>query len=152
MVHAFRIAVLLIFLVGVTGLGFCLEEAGKPVAARGQLEARYRESVQPILEKYCVRCHGPEKKKSGVRVDILDASLGDKQLFLLKHMLKQLKEGSMPPKKELQPSAEERKVVLEWVGQVLEAGERKARARNGSVRRLTVEQYHNTLRLSLIHI
>ncbi len=146
MVHAFRIAVLLILLVGAPGLGFCFEETGKSAAARGQLESQYRESVQPILERYCVRCHGPEKKKSGVRVDILDASLGDKQLFLLKHMLKQLKEGSMPPKKELQPSAEERKVVLEWVGQVLEAGERKARARNGSVRRLTVEQYHNTLR------
>ena len=52
----------------------------------------------------------------------------------------------MPPKKARQPSAEERKVVLDWVGQVLQAGERKVRARNGSVRRLTVEQYHNTLR------
>ena len=136
----------MILLVGVSGLGFSLEEAGEPAAAGGQLEARYRESVRPILEKYCVRCHGPEKKKSGVRVDILDASLDDKQLFLLKHMLKQLKEGSMPPKKELQPGVDERKVVLEWVGQVLRAGERKVRARNGSVRRLTVEQYHNTLR------
>ena len=79
-------------------------------------------------------------------MDILDASLEDKQLFLLKHVLKQLKEGSMPPKKARQPSAEERKVVLEWVSEVLRAGERKVRARNGSVRRLTVEQYHNTLR------
>jgi len=146
MVHAFRIAVLLILLVGVSGLGFSLEETGEPAAAGGQLESRYRESARPILEKYCVRCHGPEKKKSGVRVDLFDASLDDKQLFLLKHMLKQLKEGSMPPKKELQPSVDERKVVLEWVGQVLQAGERKVRARNGSVRRLTVEQYHNTLR------
>ena len=95
MVHAFRTTVLLIFLVGASGLGFSLEETGKPAVAGGQLEARYRESVRPILEKYCVRCHGPEKKKSGVRVDILDASLDDKQLFLLKHMLKQLKEGSL---------------------------------------------------------
>ena len=120
MVHAFRIAVLLILLVGVPGLGFCFEETGTPAAARGQLESRYRESVQPILERYCVRCHGPEKKKSGVRVDILDASLEDKQLFLLKHVFKQLEEGSMPPKK---------------ASQTLRAGKREVRACNGSVRR-----------------
>ncbi|MFP6738623.1 MAG: DUF1587 domain-containing protein, partial [Planctomycetota bacterium] len=144
--RAFRIAVLLISLVGASGIGFCLEEEGESAPAEGQLESRYRESVRPVLEKYCFRCHGPKKKKSGVRVDILDGSLEDKQLFLLKHMLKQLEEGAMPPKKERQPSADERKVVLEWVGQALRAGERKTRARNGTVRRLTVEQYHNTLR------
>ena len=146
MARSFRISVLLISLVGASGLGFCLEEAGKPAPVGEQLEARYRESARPILEKYCFRCHGPEKKKSGVRVDILDGTLEDKQLFLLKHMFKQLEEGAMPPKKELQPTVEERKVVLEWVSQALQAGERKVRARNGSVRRLTVEQYHNTLR------
>jgi hypothetical protein len=146
MVRALRIAVLLILLAGAYGPGFCLEGSGKPAAVAGQLESRYRESVRPILEKYCFRCHGPEKKKSGVRVDILDASLEDKQLFLLKHVFKQLQEGNMPPKKASQPTADERKVVLEWVGLALQAGERKVRARNGAVRRLTVEQYHNTLR------
>ena len=144
--RAFWIPVVLISLVWAAGLGFSQEEVQKSASAPTQLESQYRESVRPVLEKYCFRCHGPEKKKSGVRVDILDASLEDKQLFLLKHVLKQLKEGSMPPKKARQPSAEERKVVLEWVSQVLRAGERKVRARNGSVRRLTVEQYHNTLR------
>ena len=120
MVSVLRIPVLLIFLVGSSGLGFCLEEGGKPAAVVGQLEARYHESARPILEKYCFRCHGPEKKKSGVRVDILDGSLEDKQLFLLKHVFKQLEEGSMPPKK---------------ASQTLRAGKREVRACNGSVRR-----------------
>ncbi|MEE3180205.1 MAG: DUF1587 domain-containing protein, partial [Verrucomicrobiota bacterium] len=119
---------------------------GKSTAVEGQLESRYRESVRPLLEKYCFRCHGPKKKKSGVRVDVLDGSLDDKQLFLLKHIFKQLEEGAMPPKKQRQPTAEERKVVLEWVRRALLAGESKVQPRNGSVRRLTVEQYHNTLR------
>ena len=110
------------------------------------LRSEFRETVEPILENYCYRCHGPEKKKSGVRVDIIDGSLEDKQLFLLKHILKQLEEDAMPPEKEPQPTAQERKVVLDWVNRALLAGERKVRARNGSVRRLTVEQYHNTLR------
>ena len=122
------------------------EEAGKSAPVEGNLESRYHERVRPILAKYCFRCHGAKKKKSGVRVDILDGSLGDKQLFLLKHIFKQLEEGAMPPEKERQPTAEERKSILEWVSRTLLAGERKVRARNGSVRRLTVEQYHNTLR------
>jgi mono/diheme cytochrome c family protein len=144
--RAFWIPVVLISLVWTTGLAFSQDEVEKAASPPSQLKSQYDESVRPVLEKYCFRCHGPEKKKSGVRVDILDGSLEDEQLFLLKHVLKQLKEGSMPPKKARQPSVEERKVVLEWVSQVLRAGERKVRARNGSVRRLTVEQYHNTLR------
>jgi len=145
MVRAVWISVVLLSIVWATGLGFSQEEVEKSAYEPTQLESQYRESVRPVLKKYCFRCHGPEKKKSEVRVDILDGSLQDKQLFLLKHVFKQLKEDSMPPKKANQPTAQERKVVLEWVSQVLLAGERKVRARNGSVRRLTVEQYHNTL-------
>ncbi len=148
MVRAFFcIAAFLVSLVGASGLGLSLEKEGEkadPVGA--QLESQYLENVRPILEKYCYRCHGPKKKKSGVRVDILDGSLDDKQLFLLKHIFKQLEEGAMPPKKQRQPTAEEREVVIEWVRQALLAGESKVQPRNGSVRRLTVEQYHNTLR------
>ena len=84
--------------------------------------------------------------KSGVRVDILDGSLEDKQLFLLKHIHKQLVDEAMPPEEERQLGMEERKMVMDWVAQALHEGERKVRARNGSVRRLTVEQFHNTLR------
>ncbi|NIP91986.1 MAG: DUF1587 domain-containing protein, partial [Akkermansiaceae bacterium] len=35
---------------------------------------------------------------------------------------------------------------MEWIAEALREGERKVRAKNGSVRRLTVAQYHNTLR------
>ena len=53
--------------------------------------------MQPVLKNYCYRCHGAKKMKPGVRVDILDGSLDDKQLFLLKHVLEQLKDVAMPP-------------------------------------------------------
>ncbi|MEE3178920.1 MAG: DUF1587 domain-containing protein, partial [Verrucomicrobiota bacterium] len=98
------------------------------------------------MKRYCYRCHGAKKMKSGVRVDILDGSLEDKQLFLLKHVHKQLVDEAMPPEDERQPGMEERKMVTKWVAQALREGERKVRAKNGSVRRLTVAQYHNTLR------
>lgn len=111
-----------------------------------QLESQFREKVQPVLERHCYRCHGAKKKKSGVRVDILDGSLEDKQLFLLEHVLDQLEDEDMPPEDERQPSVAERALVMQWISEALREGERRVRAKNGSVRRLTVAQYHNTLR------
>ncbi len=126
-------------------LGFAQEEESNK-SESVQLESQFRETVQPVLKRYCYRCHGAKKMKSGVRIDILDGSLEDKQLFLLKHVHKQLVDEAMPPEDERQPGMEERKMVTEWVAQALREGERKVRAKNGSVRRLTVAQYHNTLR------
>lgn len=132
---------------GLFGLGLAqAEEGGTSESESTRLQSQFRENVQPILKSYCYRCHGAKKMKSGVRVDILDGSLEDKQLFLLKHVRKQLQDEAMPPEDERQPKAEERKVVMEWVSRALREGERKVRAKHGSVRRLTVAQYHNTLR------
>ena len=135
------------FLVGgIVGLGMARGESEEREPLLRQLEAQFRETVQPFLKSYCYRCHGSRKMKSGVRVDQLNLSLEDRQLFLLQHIHKQLRNEAMPPEDERQPGAEERKLVLEWVRQVLQEGERKERPRNGSVRRLTVAQYHNTIR------
>ncbi|MCH2063929.1 MAG: DUF1592 domain-containing protein [Roseibacillus sp.] len=135
------------FLVGgIVGLGMARGESEEREPHLQQLEAQLRETVQPFLKSYCYRCHGSRKMKSGVRVDQLDLSLEDKQLFLLQHIHKQLKDEVMPPEDERQPGAEERKLVLEWVRQVLQQGARKVSPKDGSVRRLTVAQYHNTLR------
>ena len=135
------------FLVGgIVGLGMARGESEEREPLLRQLEAQFRETVQPFLKSYCYRCHGSRKMKSGVRVDQLNLSLEDKQLFLLQHIHKQLKDEVMPPEDERQPGAEERKLVLEWVRQVLEEGARKVSPKDGSVRRLTVAQYHNTLR------
>ena len=127
-------------------LGFAQEEDRDSKLVAAQLKSQFRDTVQPVLKRYCYRCHDTKKMKSGVRVDILDGSLEDKQLFLLKHINKQLVDEAMPPEEERQLGMEERKMVMDWVAQALREGERKVRARNGSVRRLTVEQFHNTLR------
>ncbi|MED5419348.1 MAG: DUF1587 domain-containing protein, partial [Verrucomicrobiota bacterium] len=131
---------------GIVGLGMARGESEEREPHLRQLEAQLRETVQPFLKSYCYRCHGSRKMKSGVRVDQLDLSLEDRQLFLQQHIHKQLRNEAMPPEDERQPGAEERKLVVEWVRQVLQEGERKERPRNGSVRRLTVAQYHNTIR------
>ena len=35
----------------------------------------FARDVRPILEKHCYGCHGPEKQKSGYRLDVRDIAL-----------------------------------------------------------------------------
>lgn len=102
--------------------------------------------VRPLISTYCLRCHKADNAESGIRVDILEAIPSDAQLFLLKDMLRQLESGDMPPADEPQLKPQERSMLIEWLSQSLEAARRRPVPRNGSVRRLTVAQYRNTLR------
>ena len=121
------------------------QEAGA-ASELSRLKSEYGESVQPFFKRYCYRCHGARRMESGVRLDALDLNLGDKELFLLQHVHKQLQEDMMPPEDERQPGEGERSAAIEWIEQVLQEGARKVRPKEGSVRRLTVAQYQNTLR------
>ena len=63
-------------------------------------EKTFQDVVQPLLKKYCVQCHNPEKMKSGVRVDLLTGTLEDRHLALWKNILKQVENEDMPPEDE----------------------------------------------------
>ncbi|MEZ0258094.1 MAG: DUF1553 domain-containing protein [Chthoniobacter sp.] len=43
-----------------------------PVADR---PVDFAQDVQPLLQKYCSKCHGPEKQKGGYRVDVRESAL-----------------------------------------------------------------------------
>jgi hypothetical protein len=106
----------------------------------------FQKQIQPLLAKYCVRCHNVDKMTSGIRVDQLDGSLADRHLFTWKDILKQVGEKAMPPEDEPQPTEAERKRLTEWIHDALTTARSRNTAKNGSVRRLTVAQYRNTLR------
>ncbi len=83
----------------------------------------FEKSVRPLLNEHCLRCHGPDKQKGGLRVDSREALLAggengpavvpgkpDDSLFV-----KAIRHGDikMPPNKKL---ADEQVAVLEkWV-------------------------------------
>jgi mono/diheme cytochrome c family protein len=51
---------------------------GRLEAVADQPSARaidFAQQVRPILEKHCYACHGPEKRKGGLRLDLRDAAL-----------------------------------------------------------------------------
>ena len=125
------------------GAASALEPATRAVVTE---ESGFTERVQPLLQKLCLRCHNAENTKSGVRVDRLNGNLEDRQLFLWKDVLKQVADGTMPPEDELQPTVEQRRSLVDWIRQAMAAARARNTQKNGSVRRLTVSQYRNTLR------
>jgi hypothetical protein len=110
------------------------------------INRRFEKQIQPLLQKHCQRCHNAETMKSGVRVDRLDGSLQDRQLFLLKGIREQLFDEVMPPEDEPQPTAVQRRLLIAWIDDTLAFARSRKSDKNGSVRRLTVSQYRNTLR------
>ncbi len=109
-------------------------------------EAVFKERIAPLLQEFCVRCHNADQMKSGVRVDHLTAVPDEKQIKLWTAIQKQVADEAMPPDDEPLPTPEQRKTLDEWITRSINAARSRPTPRNGSVRRLTVMQYRNTLR------
>ncbi len=108
--------------------------------------ADFSQHVEPLLQKFCLRCHTEEKMEAGVRLDLLNGELEDRRIRLWEGILGQLNDEAMPPEDELQPTAEQRKTLADWIRRGMIAAKSRNPQKNGSVRRLTVAQYRNTLR------
>ena len=127
-------------------LSWSPENPVAPAAVIAAEETPFKDHIQPLLQKYCTRCHNADNMESGIRVDQLTAAMEDRQLPLWKGLLKQVADGDMPPADEPQPSAEQRKSLTDWITRAMTAARSRPVPKNGSVRRLTVAQYRNTLR------
>jgi len=106
----------------------------------------FEKLVRPLLTKYCLQCHNAETMKSGIRLDQLEGTLHDRDLFLWRDIRKQLEQDAMPPEDAAQPTEEERRQLSAWIEQAMNTARSKNTQVNGSIRRLTVSQYRNTLR------
>lgn len=97
------------------------------------------ESIQPIVNSYCVRCHGPAAQKGDVRLDRLDSL--DAQTF--QTIYEQLADGLMPPDDQRQPSALIRKQLMQHT---LDRAKKGASVSAPGLRRLNKREYGNTVR------
>ncbi len=109
-------------------------------------QADFKAEIQPLLQKFCVKCHNADNMESGIRVDQLTGAAEDRFIPLWKGIQQQLDEEAMPPSAEPQPTAQQRKAFSRWIGNNIKLARMRETQRNGSVRRLTVAQYRNTLR------
>ena len=111
--------------------------------------ATFAKQIKPLLNKYCISCHGPEKSKANLRIDELNPDLlsgadGD----LWEEVYNQLSIGDMPPEDEAQPSGKEREKITAWVHKQIHQATKTKRSTGGRnvLRRLTAYEYNYTLR------
>ncbi|MEM7231400.1 MAG: DUF1592 domain-containing protein [Planctomycetota bacterium] len=107
-------------------------------------------SAETFFATYCVRCHGPKRRKGKTTLHTLSLkSLREgRELERWEKVLDVLRGGDMPPEDERQPSADERHSLVEWIDEGLRAQVAKAKKDDTppTARRLTNVEYENTMR------
>ncbi len=122
---------------------------GATTKASDELEDRFYDQIQPILETYCYGCHGYGAKKGGVALDAFEEDLG---LLQTDHetwwaVLKNLRAGVMPPPGKERPSSEEVEVLVNWIKyDAFAIDPNEPDPGRVTVRRLNRVEYRNTIR------
>lgn len=101
----------------------------------------------PFLTKHCVGCHGPEKEKGDLRIDLLTPDYEDlDSLEHFQNMLDEITIGAMPPEEEPRPNDEELETIISALTAHIEkAAAQQSKAGGRPVRRLTKIEYANTV-------
>lgn len=110
------------------------QAAPAPVNAN---ELEFQKFVKPFFDQNCMLCHSTDVATAGIRVDQLDASFEDRQIRPWEAIRQKVGDGTMPPPGMPQPTAAERKQMVEWITQNMEAARVRVAPKNGLVRRLT---------------
>lgn len=98
----------------------------------------FEKLVQPVLQKYCIDCHGADVQEARLRYDKIEGfRLSDRHLWTMIH--EQISQGAMPPKDDSQLSAMEKQQLLAWI----EKEQRGLEA--GSTRRLNRREFGSAL-------
>jgi hypothetical protein len=133
-------------------LGFCaliLLFAAPPAAPQDKARD-FETRIRPLLDTYCVSCHGPRKQKA--KVDLSPArSEADlaRNPDLWLRALHQIKTRAMPPEEEKkQPSDADRDLLAGWLEGAMDRVDDRAPKDPGrvTVRRLNRAEYNNTIR------
>ena len=134
------------FRLGIILLIACQTSARAQVA--GLLD--FEREVKPFLARHCLSCHGEKKQKGDLRVDLLEGKFGEPRMAgRWTEVMDRINSGEMPPENELRPKAEEVARVAEWIASQLTEAEAARQASTGekvSFRRLSREEYRNTIR------
>jgi hypothetical protein len=110
----------------------------------------FRESVQPLLAKSCLGCHGPKKSEGRLRVDQLNADLlNGPDLERWREVYDVLIKSEMPPddSKEEKLTEDARGGMVQWLGEEMHKAAvlRRGNQEQSSFRRLTKYEYNYAL-------
>ncbi len=111
-------------------------------------ESRYSKEIRPLLESYCIQCHGSKKQKAKLRLDTLRPDFTDNATLETWHdILNKVQQAEMPPEKEKQLSSGELQAFTDWLNEEIEKALKSKQGTEGRAvfRRLTRYEYQNTL-------
>ncbi|MBL8891206.1 MAG: DUF1592 domain-containing protein [Planctomycetaceae bacterium] len=120
-----------------------------PVAAPPQPRLEeFKTTIEPILKNACSDCHGADDPQGNIRIDTLDPNLhtgGDVDWW--NEIFAVISKGEMPPPDSTDLSDEERKRIVDWLSQELQAASiaRRHSAVHSSFRRMTRYEYNHAL-------
>ncbi|MEY3529889.1 MAG: hypothetical protein RLZ70_957 [Verrucomicrobiota bacterium] len=110
----------------------------------------FKQGVQPFLEKYCYDCHGSDKTKADLNLELYKDGNGiyrDQRMW--RHLLSQVVAGEMPPpERKTRPTREEIDALQAQIRGLLTQAVAQAKVDPGkvTVRRLNHTEYNNTIR------
>lgn len=131
-----------------SAMAMLLASGATKVLAQAQADP-FKDSVQPLLQKYCITCHSTEKQKGELDLERFSSlDLVKREPGVWEHSLDQIREHEMPPKKEAQPTAEEKATLTKWMQGTLDEIALANAGDPGPVvlRRLSNMEYTYTLR------
>ena len=113
-------------------------------------EYKFKEHVKPLIDKYCISCHGPETQKAKLRMDTLNPDLvngNDNEMW--QEVLDLINISEMPTKKaKAHPTRQERQIMVDWLTGELRKAMVAHRSTGGKniMRRMTAYEYNNTMK------
>lgn len=75
----------------------------------------FKKSVLPVVKKYCIGCHAGPQAADGIDLSTFKSQADvDKNLRLWRKVGREVREGHMPPSTAAQPSAKDRKTIVDY--------------------------------------
>jgi hypothetical protein len=95
--------------------------------------------IKPLLQKYCVQCHGGKTPQASIGLDSIDPDIITGEHFgKWEDVREAFNTGEMPPEDKPQPTAAERDAMTRWLdAEFKKAQKYGSTVKRGSVRRLT---------------
>ena len=115
-----------------------------PADRAHRMTPTYEANVGPTLRRFCVDCHRPAAKRGGVDLDDPRGRTGAETWTKVADVLR---DGTMPPPNQPQPSIDERAAIVDWIeaeGSQCSASE--AEPGRVTMRRLNRAEYDRTIR------
>ncbi len=119
------------------------------VAAEAPNLQQFGPQIRPLVQQYCVKCHGGEQTKGDVNLkeyERVGQTLKDMKVW--KRALEQVEHGDMPPDDAPQPKPEEKALLTSWVKMMVtsvESGRLGKDPGRTTLRRLNRNEYNNTI-------